>query len=61
VGTKDVTKVKNIGIRRMRIITLLFVEYRMQIANTKYKYLFSDMLKLPAQLLLISTCNALNH
>jgi len=35
---RDVTKVKNIQIRRMRIITSLFVEYRMGIANTKYQY-----------------------
>ena len=34
---RDVTKVKNICIRQMRI-TLLFVEYRMRIANTKYQY-----------------------
>jgi len=34
----DVTKVKNIRIRRMRIITLLFVEYQMRIVNTKYQY-----------------------
>ena len=33
---RDVTKVKNIRIRRMGIITLLFDEYRMRIANTKY-------------------------
>ena len=59
--SRDVTKVKNIHIRRMWIKILLFVEYRMWIANTKYQYYFSGMLKLPAQLLLISTCNALNH
>ena len=38
VVNRDVTKVKNICIRRMRIITLLFVEYRMRIANTRYQY-----------------------
>jgi len=34
----DVMKVKNIRIRRMRIITLLFVEYRMRIPNTNTNY-----------------------
>jgi len=33
---RDVTKMKNIRIRRMQIISLLLVEYRMRIANTKY-------------------------
>jgi len=38
---RDVTKVKNIRIRRMRIITLLFVKYWMRIVNTKFQYIFS--------------------